>query len=172
LDKCVVYHYRLNKWGRDDRSIDAGLEYISAGVTYDTFPFATYDDVPSTLTYDSAFWTSGNIAPAFIKNNGLFTLNGASTNSSFTTGDLGDENNYYLFQRVKPVWLMKPTIATLTNSYKYNMGDSLTEYRTTNMIDSRFDVLLSSRWHRFRFNMTGDALLNEVKIKYANSGLE
>lgn len=172
LNKCVVYNYRQNKWGRDNRTIGAGLEFVTSGVNYDTIPYSTYDDIPNSLTYDSPFWTSGSIAPAVFNGNDLMTLTGEASNSSFTTGDLGDDTNYYLLQRVKPVWLTKPTSATLTNSHKYNMGDSLTEYRTTNMIESRFDVLLSSRWHRFRFNMTGEALLNEVKITYDNSGLE
>jgi hypothetical protein len=46
---CVVYHYRTNKWGRDDRSIECALEYVSGGITWDTIPFGTWDAINSSL---------------------------------------------------------------------------------------------------------------------------
>lgn len=173
LTKCVVYHYRSNKWGRDDRTIEAALEYIAGGITWDTFPFSTWDSIPSTIAWDSPFWTSGSIAPAvFNDSNELLTLDGIATNSSFTTNDFGDDDNFYLLQRVKPKWLTKPTSAMMTNYYKASEGDALVTGTVSTMNQSRFDLLIASRWHRLQFDMVGDCVLNEVDAQYVQDGEE
>jgi len=173
LTQCVVYHYRENRWGRDDRMIEAAFEYIAGGITWDTFPFASWDAIPSTLSWDSPFWTSGAIAPAvFNTSHELLTLDGIATNSSFTTGDYGDDTNYYLLQRVKPTWLSSPSSATMTHYFKASEGDALTTGQTVSMSQSRFDLLMSSRWHRLQFNMVGDCVLNKVDAMYMQDGSE
>lgn len=173
IDSCVVYHYRTNKWGRDDRTVEAVLEYLSGAITWDTFPYASWDAIPSSLSWDSPFWTSGNLTPGvFNTSNKLLSLDGIATNSQFTTGDSGDDENYYLLQRVKPKWLTKPTSATMTNFYKASEGDSLVTDATTTMVDSRFDHLISSRWHRLQFDMVGDCVLNEINATYTQDGSE
>jgi len=173
LTECVVYHYRTNKWGRDDRSIEACLEYISGGVTWDTISFASWDTINATLSWGSPFWLSGSTTPAvFNLSHEMESLDGISLDSSFTTGDIGDDDNYYLLQRVKPKWLTKPTTATMTNYYKANEGDTLTTGNICTMDRSRFDLLISSRWHRLQFDMVGDCVLNEVGIGYIQDGVE
>lgn len=173
IDSCVVYHYRLDKWGRDDRAIEASLEYLAGGITWDTFPYASWNAIPSTLSWDSPFWTSGNPVPGlFDTNHTLKSLDGIATDSSFTTNDFGDDDNYYVLQRVKPKWLVKPTSATMTNYYKASEGDTLTTGITTQMDRSRFDLLISSRWHRLQFNMVGDCTTNEVEAVYIQDGSE
>jgi hypothetical protein len=175
IDSCVVYHYRNNTWGRDDRSIEAALEYVSGGLTYDTWdvPYPTYNNLPTDISYDSPFWTSGQTTPGFFNtSHKLLSLDGVAGNSSFTLGDLGDDDNFYLLNRVKPRWLTKPTSATMTNYYKNNEGDALTTDATTTMSSSRFDVLRSARWHRLQFNLVGDSVANEIDLKYQTDGSE
>ena len=175
LGSCVVYHYRENRWGRDDRTTEAALEYIAGGITYDTWEdyYPTYDDLPTNISYDSPFWTSGNPTPAvFNADHELVSLDGISGNSSFTTGDMGDDENYFLLARVKPKWLTKPVSATMINYFKQSEGDDLTTGATTDMNASRFDLLVSARWHRLQFNMTGDCTLNEINLKYGQDGSE
>jgi hypothetical protein len=173
IDSCVVYHYRTNKWGRDDRTVEAVLEYLSGAITWDTFPYASWDAIPSTLSWDSPFWTSGNLTPGiFNTSHKLLSLDGMAGNSQFTTNDSGDDENYYLLQRVKPKWLTKPNSATMTNFYKASEGDALTTDATTTMVDSRFDHLISSRWHRLQFDMVGDCVLNEINAMYVQDGSE
>lgn len=175
LDSCVVYNYRTDRWGRDDRTIVAALEYVQGGLTYDTLDtlYPTYNDLPTNISYDSPFWNSGQPATAvFNSSNDLLSLDGIATNSSFTTGDYGDDFNYFLLQRVKPKWLVKPVSATMTNFYKDSEGDALTTDQTVTMGESRFDVLRSARWHRLQFNMTGDNTVNELDIIYLQDGEE
>lgn len=175
IDKCVVYHYRLNRWGRDDRSITATVEYLSGGITYDTLNTvaASYDTMPANLSYDSPFWVAGDYAAGiFNASNQLQSLNGAASASSFTTGDVGNDNDYLLLQRVKPKWLVKPISASMINMFKDSEGDTLTNNTTTTMTESRFDVLHSARWHRFRLDMVGDNTLSDMQVDLVNDGEE
>lgn len=173
VDSCVVYHYRENRWGRDDRTIEAALEYLAGGITWDTIPYPTWDDIPTNISWDSPFWTSGNPTPGvFNSAHELLSLDGVAEDSSFTTGDLGDDDNFFLLQRVKPKWLTKPTSATMTNYYKNAEGDALTTGATTDMNQSRFDVLQSARMHRLQFNTVGDCVLNEINLTFEQDGTE
>ena len=156
-DKCVVYNYKSNKWGRDDRSVQACFEYITPGVTYDDLGtlYSTYNDFPN-VSYDSSFWTAGFPAPAIINTSKVLqTLNGNSTSSSMTSGDIGDDSKFTLLTRVKPRFITAPTSASMVNYYRSNLGDSLTTDATTTMSSGRFDVMRESRWHRFRQDFTG-----------------
>jgi hypothetical protein len=175
VDSCVVYHYRENRWGRDDRTIEAALEFLTGGITYDTLDdyYPTYDDLPSDISYDSPFWTSGSSRRGFFDTtHTLNALEGVAGNSSFTTGDFGDDTNYYLLSRVKPVWTTKPTSAQMTNYYKDSEGDALTTGATTTMYLSRFDLLFSSRWHRLMLEMVGDCELLNINAEYTEDGSE
>lgn len=175
VDKCVVYHYRQNKWGRDDRTIESAFEYISGGITYDTLDSvsATYDGFAADLTYDSPFWTTGSEAPAIINtSHKVLTLSGTTGNSSFTLNDMGDDANYWLLSRVKPVWLTKPSTANLTNYYKDSEGENLTADITTTMVNSRFDLLRSARIHRLKIDTTGNYTLNNINVFMTPDGEE
>ena len=173
VDKCVVYHYRENRWGRDDRTIEAALEYLAGGITWDTIPFSSWDTISSTLTWASPFWTTGSFTPGiFDTTHDLKALSGIAGDCSLTLGDLGDDASFFMLRRVQPKWLTKPTSATMTNYYKNAEGDSLTTDATTSMGSSRFDVTRSARWHRLQLNTVGDAVLNEMNVDYIEDGLE
>jgi hypothetical protein len=66
-DKCVVYNYRTNQWGRADVQIEAALDYVNPGLTYGSLgdDYSTYGDLPS-LPYGSAFWSQGFPTPAVL----------------------------------------------------------------------------------------------------------
>jgi hypothetical protein len=44
----------------------------------------------------------------------------------------------------------------VTNYYKADAGDAVTAGDTVSADDGKFDVLQSARWHRVKFNWTGD----------------
>jgi hypothetical protein len=177
-DKCVVYNYKTGKWGRDDRTIEAVVEYISAGVSYDDLgtDFATYADLPE-VSYDSSFWTSGFPIPAIINTSHLVqTLNAPSVSSSMTTGDHGADEFLTMVSRVQPKFLTRPTSATMTNYYRENLGDALTSDSSA-VMDSkgRFDITnggRSSNWHRFLFEFTGPVEMPGYRAEVQEDGLE
>jgi hypothetical protein len=156
-DRCVVYNYKTRKWGRDDRQVEAVVEYISPGLAYDDLGsrYSTYDDLPN-LSYDSSFWTSEFPIPAiFNTSHQLRTLDGTPDTSTFTTGDMGDENVWTTISRIRPRFIVAPSTGSMVNYFRSNLGDALTTGATTFLSDGKFDLLREARWHRFRFDFTG-----------------
>lgn len=173
-NKCVVYNYNTNSWGRDDRIIHAAINYISPGVTYGNLggEYTTYGDLPS-LSYGRAFYTANASIPAiFDSTDTPKSLSGTPGTSTFTLENLGDDTRYSLLQRVKPRYLTAPTTAQLTNSYKYNIGDSFTTDKTTNEVSERFDVYREARWHKAQFSFTGPCEFNKIIVDAEVSGDE
>lgn len=177
-DKCVVYNYKTGMWGRDDRSIEAVIEYISAGVSYDDLgaSYATYSDLPD-ISYDSSFWTSGYPTPAIFNTSHLVqTLNGETGSSSMTTGDYGSDDGLTFLSRVQPLFLTKPDSATMTNYYRESLGDALSSDTPSTMdAKGRFDVVnggRSSNWHRLLFAMTGDTEMPGLRADIQEDGSE
>ena len=170
-DKCVVYNYRTSRWGRDDRSIEAVVEYIAAGMTYDDLGthYVTYDDLPS-VSYDLAFFSGGNPTPAIINTaHVLQTLDGAAQTSTMETGDYGSDEFVSFLSRVQPLFLTKPASAMMVNKYRDNLGDPLTA-DTAVAMDSkgRFDVSnggRSANWHRAEFAFTGDVEMQALNAE-------
>ncbi len=177
-DKCVVYNYLTNKWGRDDRSVEMVVEQITAGITYDDLGtyYATYSDMPA-LAYDSSFWTAGYPVPAiFNTSHMLQTLDGVATSSSITTWDAGADEEVSLLSRVQPLFLTRPTSATMTNYYRDNLGDSLTSDTAVTMdAKGRFDINnggRSANWHRAIFSFTGDLETPGLNAELVQDGRE
>ncbi len=156
LNSCIVYNYKSDKWGVADRDIECAVDYITGGYTYDTLPFSTYDTWPE-VSYDSAFWNTQSRYVGYIgTDHKLVTLTGASSSSSLTTGDYGEDGLFTLLDRVTLRYLAKPTTATMTNYYQNEHGDTWTTDVSTSENSGRFDVLRSAPWHRVKFDFTGD----------------
>lgn len=169
IDSCVVYNYRkddwLNSWGRHDLTIEAAVEYIAAGVTYDdlgTF-YATYDvNIP--LSYDSPFWVSGYPTPAvFDSSHKVNTLTGTPGSASFTLAEIGDDDNVILMARARMRYLTSPNSATLQNAYKMRSGDAFTNDATTTLSNGNFDFLRSAAWHRLAHTSSGPMEIPHAK---------
>lgn len=157
-NKCVVYNYRTNRWGRDDRTVEAVTDFIAAGVAYGDLGtlYSTYNDLPN-LSYDTAFVSQDSPRPGvFDTTHTLKTLSGTPTNSSITTGDYGDPQRFTDLVRVIPQFLMAPDAATLTHYTRDVLSAQLVSRGSVELSDGRFDVLASARWHRGKFDMTGN----------------
>lgn len=175
LDKCLVYNYRSGKWGRDNRTIEAGLEYIAAGTTYNGLGalYSTYNDMPN-VPYDSPFWVANAPSPAIIDNTHLLqTLTGQTSSCDFTTGDLGEEDRMSILTRARLEYITAPTTATMTNYYRQNgRGDSLTTDATATEASRRFDVLREAKWHRLKFSFTGNVEVDKLIPDIQATGIE
>lgn len=173
-DKCVVYNYRADRWGQDDRQIQQAVQFNTPGVTYDNLGnyYNTYDDLPTNI-YDLAFLSSALEVPAvFDTANVLKTLTGTTTNSSITTGDYGNDEQVVTVTRLRPRFITAPTSATLVNYYRMTLGDALTTDTSTALLNGRFDFLRDARWHRARIDMVGDWELAVMDASGEASGLE
>lgn len=174
-DKCVVYNYKTNKWGRDDRSVEAVVEYISQSLTYDDLgsEFSTYNDLTG-ISYDSFFWMSGFPIPGiFNTSHRIQTLDGNAGTPMLTTGDIGDDMVMTLLSRVKPRFITAPSSGTQTNYYRQQaLGDTLTQDQTVAMASSRFDALRSARWHRVRHDYVGNMEVSALSVSLEEDGEE
>jgi hypothetical protein len=173
-NECLVYNVQTNTWGRDDRTVEATINYVSAGITWDGLgtAYATWDDLP-VIPYDSQFW--GSSSPVFGYFNTSHTiqlLTGTATNSSFTTGDFGDNKQVSLCSSVEPNFLEKPTTALLINSYRMNIGDALASDSAGSYNRNKFDVMRAANWHRFSVATTGGMKIDSLdpKLKPVGTG--
>lgn len=173
-DHCVVYNYRTDRWGVDDRQIECTTEYVSGSITYDTLgnSYATYNDLP-TSTYDMAFLNASQAQPALFKtDHKAYTLTGAAGSTSFTTGDYGDDDQFITVRRIRPRFLTSPTSAALTSFYRNNLGDTLTTGSSANLVNGSFDFLRDARWHRFQIDLVGNWEAPGFSYDAERSGLE
>lgn len=160
IDKAMVYHVQTKQWGLIDASVEAILNYISAGATIDGMSAvsATIDGLGS-YSFDSQYWLSGGRSlAAFNLSHQLQSFTGVSGVSNFTTGDAGDDEVFTLLSKIRLRFAPggKPTTATTQTFYKNTLGDALTSGANGALEDGKFDVLQSGRFHRAKFNFTGD----------------
>jgi hypothetical protein len=174
-DKCVVYNYKTGLWGRDDRTVQAVVEFVAAGVTYDDLGtlYTTYADLPN-LSYDTAFLAAGYPLPGiFNTSNVLQTLDGNTVSSTMTTGDYGSDEFMTLLAGVQPEFLTRPASASMTNFHRDNIGSALTQDQQVSMdARGRFDVLRSARWHRATFTFNGNVEMSGIAAAMQEDGLE
>ena len=174
LDSALVYHLKNGQWGRADRSIQALVNYIQPGFTYDDWDTvgATYDDLPD-IPYDSQYWLAGGAAlSAFNTSNQLQTFTGIPGTSSFTTGDAGDDDGVTLLKRVRLRFAngQNPATANIQTFHKMSSGESPALGVTGAINDGKFDVLRAARWHRCTITFTGRVRVTGIMPELGQAG--
>lgn len=158
LDVAVVYNVRTQKWGRVSLNVEYVAEYFNTGVTYDGLGaiYATYDALPTTISYDSPYWNGElPIIAYFDTSHDLKLLIGTSVSSSFISGKHGDDEQLTTVTAVRPRFEHSPDTTTMTCQHSRN-GVDWTNGSTSSLNDYKYDCLRSDRWHRFGFAFTGD----------------
>jgi hypothetical protein len=174
LDSCLIYNYKSKQWGKATYSVEVAAETLTGQVTYDSLGnvFATYDDLPE-ISYDSPFWqTAAPVISVFNTSHELKTLTGSGSSMSITTSIMGDDDAFSLLRRVRPRFATAPTSATMTNYYDDVSGENMTQDTITTMVDGKFDVLRSSRWHKLTFDFTGETIITGFTADNVPSGDE
>lgn len=160
-DKALVYHLKTQQWGLVNINVEATLNYTSSGFQIDDLPTlsATIDGL-SGFTFNSQFWlTGGRSLAAFNSSHQLQSITGPAASSGMTSGDVGDDDQYTLLNRIRVRFEQgyKPTAASCESFTRASMGDAPAIASSASMTDGgRFDVIQSARWHRAAFNFTGD----------------
>lgn len=158
IDSCVVYHLLRKQWGRANRAIEAVVNYVTPSITYDVGSslVTTYDTGPM-IPFDSPFWTSGASTPAvFDTSHVLKTISGACTSSSFTTGDVGDEDGYSFCDNLRVRYSLNPTTSAVTGYVKDDEGSLVVTGTSSAVSDGRHNMRQTARFHRFKAEQTGD----------------
>lgn len=175
LTEAVVYNIKTQKWGKYSLEVETVAEYISTGITYHGLgtAYATYDDLPTTLSYDSPYWTAANPVISVVKTDHIvYTLSGASVSSSITTGVLGDDESFSTVTRVKPRFITRPTSASIEVTYDNDFGTSFTTNQTVSLTNNTFDFIQDARWHRFTESFSGPVEIVGNDYSVVKSGKE
>lgn len=157
-DRAIVYNLVSKRWGRANRTIEAVLQFIAPGLTWDTLSTvaATWDAMPS-ISWDSQTWqAAGRSLAIFDSTHALKAMTGQSDSSTMTTGDFGDDWGHSLMDSVRLRFTRVPTSATATGYSRDVEGNSLDNRNTSTYSDGKFDLLQDARWHRVAFTFTGD----------------
>lgn len=171
-DSAIVYHVTGNKWGVANRSVEAALNYVQPGATIDglTAYSATIDGL-SSYSFDSQFWLSGGRSIAvFDTTHQLQSLTGQSTSSSFTTGQVGDDDQVSSLRGIRLRYAVAPTSAEAQVSQQQNSGTGFTSSGTGTVLDGKFDVRQTARWHKASFSFTGPVRVTHMNADLAPAG--
>jgi len=162
LDKWVAYNYRNQKWGAGSQSLECTIDWKSGGYTMNGLDSlaSTMDALPQ-IPFDDPFWSSSRSIPAIINTSHVVqTLNGVSTGMSITSGDVGSDEQYSQLAFVRPRYVQKPGSAYMSNFYRNDLDDNITNDMTVSALDGKHDFLRVSRWHRVRLDVTGDCVVS------------
>lgn len=173
LDSAVVYNYRSGRWGTVTLTVEALLQYVEAGVTYDGLGalYSTYDDLPTDIAYDSQTWVAGSPTLAAIDSaHTLGTLNGNPGSWSFTTGDYGGEGSDTLVSRVQARYITRPTGVLYQHGYREAIDQSITLLDSVAELNLRHDVLWTAKWHRGTLSGSGAMEITGVDFVAGTAG--
>jgi hypothetical protein len=174
IDKGICLHIQTGRWGRLDENIEAAAEYFEPGVTYDDLGslYATYDDLPTDISFDSPFWNAGNgVLAVFKTDHTAYTYSGTPTSASLTSGLWGDGYTYLTLKAVRPRFLVSPTTTSMEHFYSNLQSDSMTVGVTASYsTQGNYDLLWSARWHKAKFNFTGATTIVGVDLNLAKGG--
>ncbi len=169
-----MFHVKTKQWGRANRIVEAVLNYISGGLTIDTLDSiaATIDALPD-IPLDSAYWLAGaRSLSIFNTSHQLQNMTGDADNSSFTTGDAGDDDMVTTLKEIRLRFAAgrHPTTASVTTFHKMSSGAPYSIGSSSDINDGKFDVMRSARWHRAVVSFTGPVRVTGIKPKLSGAG--
>ncbi|MCA7085849.1 hypothetical protein K7G19_19860 [Cupriavidus sp. DB3] len=158
IDSCLVYNYKTGRWGRANRAIECAVDFINGQIVWTTLGQLadTWTDLPQ-VPWNSPFWTSVATQPSIIDTaHTIQTLTGEAGQSTIMTGDFGDDEQYTLLQYVRLHAAQDPQSASMTTQHRVTLGGNFTPGASSVYQDGKFDVDISSRWHRSLFTFQGN----------------
>jgi hypothetical protein len=172
-DSALVWHLPTKRWGRADQNVEAAVNFVTPGLTWDTMSTlgATWDTLPNIPWDSQSFQAGGQALAVFNDSHELKTLTGTSAGGSITTGDMGDDDAVGRLTQVRLRFLRTPTSASAQGSTKMTEGDSLVVASSSTLSsDGKFDMRQSGRWHRVAFTMVGPWEASGIRPKFVPVG--
>lgn len=182
LDSTVSWNYRTNKWTHDTGiNIEAVVRPVYVAGTswsYDKFSntYGTYDAIPA-LNYDNPlFFGTSNGYQAYIDTSHILQARtGSSGNSSMTTGDFGDNVNWWYLNRIRPMFAIAPGKASNLAIQGYHRQNSGASYTVGDNIamsaDGFVELRASDAFHAMQLNFTGGYEIIGIDPELQKDGL-
>lgn len=171
-DSAIVFHLNRKVWGRANRTIEAAMNYVTPGITWDTLSSiaSTWDTLPD-IPWDSQSWqASGRALAVFDTAHTLKTLTGSGEDSGLTTGDIGDDEGASFVRGVRLRFFTDPTTSTVTGQTKTGVGASATTAGSGTFANGKYDIRQSGRFHRLSFLFTGNVEVSGMDVKAVPAG--
>lgn len=164
-DAVLAYHVRTKKWGVMHRTVEAVINYASAGITYDSgSPLITTYDASPAISYDSPFWLASKSSPGFVgTDHKVYTLTGVPTVSSFTLGDYGDEAAYSQCNALLVRFGALPASSSCQGLTKETSGGSADLGSYADFDGAKYPLRQSGRFHSYRVTLYGAAKVTAVQ---------
>jgi hypothetical protein len=179
ITNFIAVNLKSGTWGGGSAMVEAIVEYVSGGMTYDEFwpptGSTTWDSIPS-ISYDSPIFFGGQVSLAIFASPlhllGTLTGSGAS-GMQFTLADVGDDLKVTTLSRVIPRYSTAPAAASLYYAGRKVMGDSVTFGAAVPLYRGRFNKMASNRWHRVALsNEDGPAVIASICYDFEEDGEE
>lgn len=172
-DSALVYHLATKRWGRANRSIEAAVNFVTPGLTWDTLDSvaATWDTLPD-LPWDSQAWqASGRALAVFDTSHNLKTLTGVGEDSALTTGDVGDEDFRTFVSDVRLRYGSEPSTSSVSGQKRESAGAAGIPGGSGSGVNGNFNLRQTSRFHRFAFQFTGNVEVQAFRVNPKNAGV-
>lgn len=113
-------------------------------------------------------------APAFLVQTGgayvLLIAGAAPATSSFTTGDIGDDDQALALTKTRVRFLSAPSSSYVEHAYRMDLGDPLQQGEVAQRVDGKYDISHAARWHRLKFTQTGRYEVSGLSVEMPRSG--
>jgi len=162
-DRCLVYNYKVGKFGRADNKVQAALQAISGVITWDglgALPGVTTWDTLPQIPYNSPYWSAASFLPAIVDtSNVLQSLSGVSASSSITSSWFGDDLLYQYVQGILPRFKKQPASCSGQAKTQSVLNSDIAPDQSINLpewYDGEIACDFSTRWTQLILNFTGD----------------
>ncbi len=139
---CLAFHVDTGRWGKTDINVQRAFQ----------LPSATVSSVETTALL------AKSSVPGYVDGVGLNIAAhaGDALSSTFTTGDIGDDDEVFALTRLRTRFLNGTApLSTAAHFYRMTLGDSLAWGESRQVDDGKYDFTQSARWHRVKFSQTG-----------------
>jgi hypothetical protein len=174
-NKIYMFHWPTGKWAEADFNLEVILRALSKGYTLDGLDAVSTNIETLGFSLDSRAWT-GNVIKlaAFDQSHILNFFDGSNVAGTIDTGDIQPQaNGLSTISSVRPL-IDGDSAVTVQVASRLRPQDTVS-YGTAATIDTdgKCSFTQTSRYHRFRTNITAGASWTHaqgVQIEYADAG--
>lgn len=153
----LSYHVDTDRWGRSRLPVEWAFQYGSS--------------LSSSMESQQSLWFKNTVGYVRTDDRALVThLGSADVTSTFTTGDIGDDDQAFALTGVRARFLTAPSSSYVEHYYRSNLGDPLTDGEVAQRVDGKYDLSQSARWHRLRFTQTGRYEVTGISVNMPRAG--
>lgn len=168
-DRVLVYHLGAKKWGVATQTIEAALNYVSAGATIGTVG-GNISDLPN-VSFGSQYWLSGGRMMTVVdSSHQLSSLTGLTGSSSLTLFDAGDDQQVSRLSRLRVAYQQAPTSATASGVVRMARGSGGVPGGSGTYSSGKFDIRQSGRFHRLTVDAVGSWVAAAVDFDFFAAG--